>query len=69
MNFKSNSISQNWHVRWELHPSYILWIGLISSQYRTSNTSHHAEVYSSRAWNYKFGSGTLAARQRVEQNV
>jgi len=35
---KPNSTPQNRLVRWGLHLTYILWIGLISSQCGTSNT-------------------------------
>jgi len=67
--FKSNSTPQNRLVRWGLHLTYILWIGLIFSRCGTSNTPPHAEVYSSRAWDKKLVDGPLAARYRVEQNV
>jgi len=50
VSFKPNSTPQNRLVRWGLHPTYILWIDLNSSRCATSNTPHHAEVYSSRAW-------------------
>jgi len=67
--FKSNSTLQNRLLRWGLHLTYILWIGLISSRYGTSNTFPHAEVYSSRAWDKKLVGGPLAARYQVERNV
>jgi len=36
--FKSNSTPKNRFVRWGLHPTYILWNCLISSQCETFNT-------------------------------
>jgi len=60
--FKPNSTPQNRLVRLGLHLTYILWNCLTSSQFGTSNTPSHAEVYTSRAWDKKLVGGSLAAR-------
>jgi len=49
VDFKLNSTLQNQLVKWGLHLTYILWIGLIFSWCETSNTPLDDEVYSSRA--------------------
>jgi len=67
--FKPNLTLQNRLVRWDLHLTYILWIGLISSRCGTPNTLPHADVYSSHVWDKKLVGGSLTARYRVEQNV